>query len=106
MSTPGRWRTDKRGELPCFFAERESMLFLIPIHISSTQCRGPLKLKVSGKCPFNFQRLLSLDIEQNDGARFVDRNTERLSHTKRIPRIHDRRGLGAYGQRSGKAFSG
>ena len=106
MRIAGRRRSDKRGKFSRFFAEGKSMLFLVPIHISPAQRGRPLELKVSGECRLDFQRLLSFDVEQNDRARFVHRNTERFAHAERIARVQDRCGLGANGQRSRKAFGG
>src|SRR5579864_8897883 len=104
MSIRGSRRSNQGCILARLFAEDNRVFFRIPVHISSAECSGPFQLKVADKSSFHFQRLRSLDLEQNNRARFVHRHAQGFAHSKVVARIQNGCGLGTDSQRACEAL--
>src|SRR4029077_793518 len=92
--------------LAFFLADEEGSPLRVPCRVGATKPRWPFQLEIGRKCGLNLQRLLGLDVQQNHGSRFVDRNAQRLSHPERIPDIQNRCRLRTNRQRTCQALGG
>src|ERR1700685_3798675 len=106
MCIVSRRRAYQRCKLFRLFTKNDCVMRCVPVFKRAADGRGPFERKVTDKASLYFQRLMSFDVQENDGTRFVHRNEQRLANAKRIADINQRRRGWGDGEGSGEVFGG
>src|SRR2546427_9055413 len=101
----GGGRSNESGKCFLLLSKIEGAQARFPVDIRASQRGRPLKLEITLKYSFYFERLSGFDFEPNHRCRLVDRDKERLPDCECVARVHDCAGLGARWRGPRKGFS-
>ena len=87
-------------------AEIKGALRRVPIDVAGAERGRPHELVIAVENGFDFERLLSFDIEEEDGALRVYGNEQRFAHGESIAGVENRGGFRAHCDRAGKSLGG